>query len=362
MQKYYSLLWLCLHGLTLHGQNLVANPGFENFEVCPGGYNTDLYMFRVSDWHSPSNGTPDHYHSCSHGEADVPHNWAGTTFPFEGEGYAGIFLWMSAPDYREYLQCKLKEPLIKDSVYQVSFRYKLSSYSQYAIDRVGVLISDSAIHHADDKPWHERATFESVKDTAFDRASGEWELFEFAYRAQGGEQYLTIGNFTPTENTRYYHFKFRPVQQEMLRYSAYYYIDDVRLLPTWTASHLLADFMLSKAELEKTYVLSNIQFEFNSYKLMQSSFYQLDDVVKYLTENPDIRIRLDGHTDDVGSDGYNNTLSRQRAGSVAIYLRSQGVDEKRIITRGYGKQKPLVNDTTEEARKVNRRVEVTFTR
>src|SRR5215213_385694 len=135
------LITFCVAALTFlcNGQNLVPNPGFENYSSCPGNFSEAAHEFRAIDWRSATIGTPDYFNSCSIGEAGVPHNWAGVSDAYEGKGYAGIYLWMNdANEYREYLQCRLLEPLIKDSVYNIQLHYKLSSYSKYAINRIGL--------------------------------------------------------------------------------------------------------------------------------------------------------------------------------------------------------------------------------
>ena len=118
-------------------QNLVPNGGFEDYRRCPGDFSESAEEFAVLGWRSASRGTPDHFHSCSSGDANVPYNWAGVADAWEGDGYAGIYVWMSDDNqYREYLQCKLAQPLVKDSTYEIGFRFKLSSYSKYAVDRI----------------------------------------------------------------------------------------------------------------------------------------------------------------------------------------------------------------------------------
>ncbi|HNC14255.1 MAG TPA: OmpA family protein, partial [Cyclobacteriaceae bacterium] len=82
--------------------------------------------------------------------------------------------------------------------------------------------------------------------------------------------------------------------------------------------------------------------------------------VEYLKAHPDINLRVSGHTDFVGSDEYNLTLSRNRAKSVADFLIMRGVDEHRIVSYGFGKSRPLSDEKTDEAGKRNRRVEIKF--
>ncbi|MCX7937507.1 MAG: OmpA family protein [Chlorobi bacterium] len=99
-------------------------------------------------------------------------------------------------------------------------------------------------------------------------------------------------------------------------------------------------------------------FDFDKADLREESLPELDLAAEFLKEHPTVRVRIEGHTDDVGTDEYNLQLSKRRAEAVKKYLVSKGIDEKRILTVGYGKSQPKVKDTTPEARALNRRVEM----
>ena len=103
--------------------------------------------------------------------------------------------------------------------------------------------------------------------------------------------------------------------------------------------------------------LKNIQFEYNSCELKEESFEELDMVVRLLTLNPEMRIELSAHTDDSGSDSYNDRLSQKRGEAAKRYLIKKGIDSERIEAVGYGKRRPLVENDTEEHKLMNRRVE-----
>lgn len=84
----------------------------------------------------------------------------------------------------------------------------------------------------------------------------------------------------------------------------------------------------------------------------------LDKVAQSLAQYPNSLIDVYGHTDSTGSDGYNQTLSENRARAVADYLSSRGVAAARIRSTGYGKTRPVASNATEEGRAANRRVEI----
>jgi len=104
-------------------------------------------------------------------------------------------------------------------------------------------------------------------------------------------------------------------------------------------------------------ITQQIHFEYNKDKIRPESFPVLDAVVEALQKNPDIKIEVQGHTDNKGAAAYNKGLSDRRAASVKKYLVSHGVDQKRLTSHGYGFERPLVDNATEQNRALNRRVQ-----
>ena len=104
--------------------------------------------------------------------------------------------------------------------------------------------------------------------------------------------------------------------------------------------------------------LVNIQFEFNSASLTTDSEDGVDMLAAFLQAHPEISVELSGHTDNVGSEAYNQTLSEKRAEVVRQALIDRGVLESRLTARGYGASKPLCPNDTDEQRARNRRTEM----
>jgi len=104
-------------------------------------------------------------------------------------------------------------------------------------------------------------------------------------------------------------------------------------------------------------IVTNVNFDFDSSRIRSDSAQKLDRVVRILEDNPDVRVRVEGHTDSIGSDKYNMGLSFRRAESVKNYLVGKGIDANRLSVVGYGESKPLVSNKTDAGRAVNRRVE-----
>lgn len=101
-----------------------------------------------------------------------------------------------------------------------------------------------------------------------------------------------------------------------------------------------------------------VTFDVGSYGLKPQFRATLDKVAESLKQYPNSLIDVYGHTDSTGSDAYNQTLSENRARTVANYLTMQGVAAARIRSQGYGETLPVADNATEEGRRKNRRVEI----
>jgi len=104
-------------------------------------------------------------------------------------------------------------------------------------------------------------------------------------------------------------------------------------------------------------IFAPVHFAYDSFVLPPQEVSKIDDVAKYLMENADRVVNVDGHCDERGSNEYNLSLGEQRAQSVRTYLIATGVDAARIQTRSFGKEKPLDPGHSESAWTKNRRGE-----
>ena len=104
--------------------------------------------------------------------------------------------------------------------------------------------------------------------------------------------------------------------------------------------------------------LGDVLFDTGRAELNPGAATKMDQLAQFLTQHPDRRAEIDGFTDSVGSDAYNEELSQRRANAVKAALVTRGVDPTRINTQGYGKAYPVASNTDSGGRQLNRRVEV----
>ena len=120
------------------------------------------------------------------------------------------------------------------------------------------------------------------------------------------------------------------------------------------------NFFLQVVEKNKAIALANVNFDQGKAELKPGSEAELEKVIAILTENSQVNLLLEGHTDNQGDWNDNLKLSLERVENVKAYLVSKGVDAGRIQTKGWGGSKPLANNLLEDTRKNNRRVEFTL--
>lgn len=363
--RHINLVIFLFLMLAVSGQNLVYNPSFELYTNCPqhlGSFHKD-----VLHWSAPTAGSTDYFNACSEAMG-TPENFNGAQRPRFGEGYAGIYLY-APDDYREYLQANLITGLVKGERYLVSFYVSLAERSDFAISDFGLCFSDQAVVSPIKntltkmqlyKNKGHQFTFLDLKNGKYLKNSRDWYKVEGAFTAKGGERYLVIGNFKNNIQTRKHHLKKRAKQ------GAYYYIDMVEVRPersVLSKNKLLAVGQSGKGEiyrLDKTHVFKDVLFVFDDHLLSATAMTELDRVYDFMKADPKLSIEINGHTDDIGSPRYNQKLSKKRCQAVVRYLKGLGLQANRIRWKAHGSQVPVAENTTEEGRAKNRRVEFVF--
>ncbi len=135
-----------------------------------------------------------------------------------------------------------------------------------------------------------------------------------------------------------------------------FYSDDYSVPPDVQGKDLKKDIELSRTTGGTTRLL--VFFDFDKAELKNESRPDLDRATEFLKSNPNVRIEIAGHTDSVGVDSYNQKLSQQRAEAVQQYFVSKGVEAGRMKAKGYGEAQPIADNSTDEGRARNRRVEM----
>lgn len=192
----------------------------------------------------PTRGTADYFNICAEGRAGVPKNFMGYSFPREGVAYAGlILLFEPAPansrikpeNYREYLQGILTKEMVKDKIYEISIYYAVSSYSTFAVNRIGVYLSAKKTGlqpNAGVLNYKPQIETDSLKT---ENEHYVWFNLKGKYTSKGGERFITIGNFYDDYQTKYVLCDFSDlssvkkasVVKDQL---AYYYFDNISVV------------------------------------------------------------------------------------------------------------------------------------
>lgn len=119
----------------------------------------------------------------------------------------------------------------------------------------------------------------------------------------------------------------------------------------------LLDIKLEPVKVGVTTVLGNIFFDFNEFSLQRKSMSELKEVYNFLKQNPNVKVEISGHTDNIGSAAYNMELSTKRAKSVYDFLIFKRIRPEQITYLGYGQDRPLVPNDNSESQSRNRRIE-----
>lgn len=360
---HYRILFLGLiltssyvSGQKKASENLVPNPGFEEYSDDPSGwYYSGKDFSRVSlFWTSPTAASPDVYGP----KVQVPKSWEAAGFgkvkSFQGSSHAGITVYgcdNGKPHCREYVQVQLTEPLVKGQRY--GFACMLSHLEKSVqVRNIGLWFSDNEI----DEGAHDPILKEPV--LSLDRylpSDGKWYRWSGQFTAQKGSSYLLIGNFKTDDKSQV-----KMPGRSDLKFG-YYYLDEVRLfkippiiIPPPSDSPL-TDFIPHPGEIV---TLSRIYFEHDRTDFMPRALIQLDQLLAFMNQYPDMTIEIIGHTDNVGSSEYNQNLSIRRSAAVVTWLVKKGINKERLRSSGFGSTQPVSTNTTSEGRGQNRRVEI----
>ncbi len=374
-----------IFNLSVKAQNLVKNPSFEDANACPVG----LDELVLCDYWLPfgtNHPSPDYFHTCSSPHRmGIPLNSFGNQYAKSGQAYAGLIAyltidkenkenWNLSDNHREYIQTYLEHPLLEGHTYYAEFHVSLVEDCDYAIANLGMLLTDQTPELTWPKIQFEyyKPQVRNNKTKVMDDVKN-WVKISGTFKAKGGEYVLTIGNFDNDDKTLLKKNKSNKInnkfRKRFLPKIAYYFIDDVKvqavdslnkdIIPTepLLATKSPEDNYFGSLKVGEKVKLNNIYFEFDKTNLLAESFFELNKLYQLLRENQAMEIEIQGHTDIIGSDNYNNELSENRAKAVVEYLIKKGISKTRIMYNGYGRSKPVASNNSEEGRLKNRRVE-----
>jgi OOP family OmpA-OmpF porin len=362
--------------------SLVQNHSFELYKGSPVLNYQDGQQHieeNLPYWNSANKSTADYYNQFRK-LIKVPDNLSPANSANE-YNYVGIILYHNPSlTYSEYITGELNKSLKAHKNYCVRISICLSQNSGFFIDRFGLYFSSDkpAITNKTEKQqFLPQVYFNKILD---DRKN--WMILCDSFTAIGNEKYITLGRFSSIKETNIN--KILPVNYSEGEYnqSAYYLIDDVKLYenlakncsckPIQTevavieVKRLVFDLIKPEDSINfdtgTPIILKNIQFEFDKSVLLPASVKELLKLKSFLTIHNTVSIMIMGHTDNIGTDDYNNSLSLSRAKAVFDWMIEHGIERVRIQYEGYGANKPITDNTTDENRFRNRRVEFKLTK
>ncbi len=239
MFKNNTTFCICLLAcIQAEAQNLVPNPGFEEYITCPK--ETGKRQTNLISWTQPTAGAMDYFNRCS-STSGVPLNSFGKQEPKNGDACIGLTLFHEK--HRSYAQTELKQPLIAGNTYNVEFSVSLSEKSKFAIGNIGAYFSAAKLESKSDGVLE---CFETIEEqggkqviaglckpqlrnpsSSFISDTDEWVTISGSFKARGGEKYIIIGNFYTSDGTK-------AMEVGGKNPNAYYYIDDVALYQSGT--------------------------------------------------------------------------------------------------------------------------------
>jgi len=268
--------------------------------------------------------------------------------------------------HANYIAQKLAEPLLRGYKYFISFYLRHDMRSGVCINKVGVFISDELLMPTRSMGKGQRiynAKPQIETDTILEEWE-EWTEISVEFKAKGGEQYITIGGFSPYVQMRIKEIPEYLIYERLKKYNFkarspftfyYYHIDDVQLQEIGLVKDIKELIDLKPGE---SLIFENIYFDTSSARLLADSKEGLESLLSILNENPKLAIEISGHTDNRGKADFNLQLSKKRAQAVGSYLLANGIEKNRLKPKGYGDTQPIAKNDTMLGRQRNRRVEV----
>ncbi|HTF05637.1 MAG TPA: OmpA family protein [Bacteroidia bacterium] len=341
----------------------MPNSSFEEYNslpTSPGDAKETIKDWKIAN----EQGGGDYYHVDSPSKnCQAEQNYFGSEAPHSGKAYAGFCV---TPQYREFLACQLKTPLVKGKQYRISlFISHGDKKSVSYLKEIGVLFLKKEFILPFGIPMSLPPQIVFYQDTGFTQHDG-WQELSAVYTANGTEQWMYIGGHewqcdtcksvpgAPRKENPY-------IFGGIVMKEAHYYVDDVsvtEIIPEEIktgAPDTTETFVTGQV-----YTFNNIHFANNSAVLEKGDQPDLEKILAYLKANPGVSVSVFGYTDNVGSEEDNLRLSLARAQAVKNYFMENGIEEDRISAEGFGEFHPVATNDTEAGRALNRRVQFLF--
>jgi outer membrane protein OmpA-like peptidoglycan-associated protein len=281
-------------------------------------------------------------------------------------------------NFRIYWFTRLLCPLQKGAVYNITF-YAGAIGSKFIPSNLGMYFSPTEVRQVRVQPLRQQPSIEFTEKNVTRIKGSEWLKVTAQYTATGDERYLVIGNFRMDADMVRHR---KPNRQKVT-----YCVDDLSVkrqgdsttcepnaeVAAWLAYRIRHTPGLYQPPVVKkdtvvpaikqpvridTLVLQDVLFKFDSGNLTSAASKVLDTIVLRLKKAPYKAIRIEGHTDSLGTEAYNIDLSTRRANAVLHYLTAKGLDAKDFSAIGKGELRPVATNSTDAGRRRNRRVEI----
>ncbi len=339
--------------------NLVENGSFENSS---GKVKRIGSISSCEGWASATGVKADYFLPSKEAVIGTPENVYGNEVPKDGSCYAGIVAYSYGDKMpRSYITTRLNENLKKGKKYCASYSVSLAESSKYAVNQMGMLFSKKE-YESDAKTSIIEPKAQIKSDKIYNAQYG-WHQVCGVFIAEGGEKYLTIGNFNATQDIK--NEKNKPEKGVKITQiiAAYYYIDNVVVYEMdentpcdcqtveaeeqYSTLIYQKQILIDEAKNSPKQVIDGqeIFFGFGQDALTPLSKTSLDVIVRMMMANPKLRLQINGHSDaledKVGNEKseYSN-MDNKRIAAVMDYLKEKGVASERLIPSAQGSEMP----------------------
>jgi len=383
----FVIMLLASAVIAQEGVNLVQNGSFEEMDKKPKRLGK---IDAATGWISPTGVRADVFVDGKFEEIGVPMNVYGKESAKEGENYAGITVYSFGQKIpRSYATVKLNSPMKKGMKYCVEYYVSLAECSKYAINSVSAKFSKKSYGTDTKLPIYDEPSISPFSDDAI-TARYNWTKVCGIYKADGGERWLTMGNFMSDENTKGSSVRMKKDKDWDFKVdeiaASYYYIDDisVRLLDEEKGDKCACDYgqemeTYSTTVYERSVVLNDemsvnemieayqLFFAFGKDKLSTEGKDALEFISGIMKENADIVLQINGHNnvqeDLVGKkNDYYADMDIKRIGAVMKYFIDAGIDESRLMSNPKGAEYPNgdINSMDDEDLRMAKNRRITF--